>query len=487
MERYTNLNKLYINGQWRDGSKKDKEQEVINPFDGSTVATFVPGTKQDLDEAYKAAQEAQKAWAATTVGEKRDVIEKAAQIIKERKEEIIEWLVKESGSSKLKATLEWKNAFEITREASSFPGRMHGLIVPSYTPGKESRMYRRPLGVIGVISPWNFPFHLSMRSVAPALATGNAVVLKPASHTPVTGGTLLAKIFEEAGLPKGLFSVVVGSGSDIGDDFVTHDVPKLISFTGSTPVGEGIAELAGKKLKKLSLELGGNNVMIVLDDADVDKAVDAAVFGKFLHQGQICIAINRILVHEKIHDEFVEKFAAKVKGLPVGNPADDGTIVGPLIDTDAVERIQNDLEDSISAGARKVVDGQMRSERLMEPVVLADVKNDMPIAHNEIFGPVAVIIKYKTDEEAVEIANGTQYGLSGAIQTNDTERGVQLAQRIETGMVHVNDQSVNDEANAAFGGMKESGLGRFNGEFVLEEFTTVQWITVQHKQRKYPF
>lgn len=487
MKNYTDLNKLYINGQWRDGSKKDKKQEVINPYDGSTVATFVPGTKDDLDEAYQAAQEAQKKWAATTVGQKRDVIERAAQIIKERKEEIIDWLVRESGSSKLKATLEWNNDFLITREAASFPSRMHGLIVPSYTPGKESRMYRRPLGVIGVISPWNFPFHLSMRSVAPALATGNAVVLKPASHTPITGGTLLAKIFEEAGLPKGLFNVVVGSGSDIGDDFVTHEVPKLISFTGSTPVGEGIAELAGKKLKKLSLELGGNNVMIVLDDADVDKAVDAAVFGKFLHQGQICIAINRILVHEQIHDEFVERFATKVKELPVGNPADEGTIVGPLIDTDAVERIQKDLEESIKAGARKVVDGQMQSERLMEPVVLADVKNEMPIAHKEIFGPVAVIIKYKTDDEAIEIANGTKYGLSGAIQTRNTERGVQLAQRIETGMVHVNDQSVNDEANAAFGGMKESGIGRFNGEFVLEEFTTVQWITVQHEERNYPF
>lgn len=487
MEKYTELNKLYINGQWRDGAKKDASQEVINPYDGSTVASFVPGTKEDLDEAYRTAEEAQRRWAQTTVAQKRDVLEQAAQIIKARKEEIVEWLVKESGSSKLKATLEWTTAYEITREASSFPSRMHGLIVPSYTPGKESRIYRKPLGVIGVISPWNFPFHLSMRSVAPALATGNAVVLKPASHTPITGGTLLAKIFEEAGLPKGLFSVVVGSGSDIGDDFVTHDVPRLISFTGSTEVGSGIAEKAGKHLKKLSLELGGNNVMIVLDDADVDRAVNAAVFGKFLHQGQICIALNRILVHEAIYEEFVEKFAAKVKELPVGNPADEKTIVGPLIDTDAVERIQQDLEQSINAGAKKLTGGGVSRERLMEPVVLRDASNDMPIAHNEIFGPVAPIIKFSSDEEVIKMANSTKYGLSGAIQTGNTERGTLLAQRIDTGMVHVNDQSVNDEANAAFGGMKESGLGRFGGDFVLEEFTTVQWVTVQHRERKYPF
>lgn len=247
--------------------------------------------------------------------QKRNIFDEAAHIIKERKEEIIDWIIRDMGGTRTKAALEWNLVFENIRVASGYPFTVKGEIYPSMIPGKESRMYRDPKGVIAVITPWNFAMTLSMRSVAPALATGNAVVLKPAEDTPVTGGTLIAKIFEEAGLPKGLLNVVLGKGSDIGDYLVEHPVSDLVSFTGSTPVGKGIAVRAGERLKDVSLELGGNNAFVVLDDADVDKAVDAAIFGKFMHQGQICMAINRILVDKSLADEFTEKYVAKPRHL----------------------------------------------------------------------------------------------------------------------------------------------------------------------------
>lgn len=477
--------KQYINGQWKNGSS-EKFVENVNPYTEQSIASIPSANQDDLNEAYDAAVQAQEGWMTTLPAEKQTYFDQLLHVVQERKEEIVDWLVKESGSTIVKAEVEYQAAVSIIRESASFPTRMSGSILPSNTPGKENRVYRSPKGVIGIIGPWNFPFHLALRSIAPAVATGNTVVVKPASDAPVTSGLLIADLFEEAGFPEGVINVVVGRGSEIGDAFVTHQAAKLISFTGSTEVGSHIGELAGKHIKDTALELGGNNAMIVLDDADVEKAVQAAAFGKFLHQGQICMSLNRIIVHESVHDTFVEQFKQKVESLKVGDPSEKDTAVGPLINRDAVERIQEDLQKTLDQGA-EVLTGGEADGNVLQPTVLTGVTNDMPIANNEVFGPVASVIKVSSEEEAITVANGSPYGLSGSVFTRDVHRGVEVAKRVETGMIHINDQSVNDEAHVAFGGEKESGLGRFGGEWALDKFTTVKWIGVMNGYREYPF
>ncbi|MYL21721.1 aldehyde dehydrogenase family protein [Halobacillus litoralis] len=477
--------KQYINGQWKNGSS-EKFVENINPYTEQSIASIPSANEDDLNEAYDAAVQAQESWMSVLPAQKQTYFDKLLHVVQERKDEIVDWLVKESGSTIVKAEVEYQAAVSIIRESASFPTRMSGTILPSNTPGKENRVYRSPKGVIGIIGPWNFPFHLALRSIAPAVATGNTVVVKPASDAPVTSGLLIADLFEEAGFPEGVINVVVGRGSEIGDAFVTHPAAKLISFTGSTEVGSHIGELAGKHIKDTALELGGNNAMIVLEDADVEKAVQAAAFGKFLHQGQICMSLNRIIVHESVHDTFVEQFKQKVESLKVGDPSEKDTAVGPLINRDAVERIQEDLQKTLDQGA-EVLTGGEADGNVLQPTVLTGVTNEMPIANNEVFGPVASVIQVSSEEEAITVANGSPYGLSGSVFTRDVHRGVEVAKRVETGMIHINDQSVNDEAHVAFGGEKESGLGRFGGEWALDKFTTVKWIGVMNGYREYPF
>ncbi|MFN3364776.1 MAG: aldehyde dehydrogenase family protein [Exiguobacterium mexicanum] len=482
---HTDFTKMYIDGQWVEGSS-DKSIDNTNPFTDETLFSIRSADESDLDKAYAVAKEAQTEWATMLPQNRRAMIEKFAEVTLQHKDDIIDWLVKESGSTRIKAEGEFLASMAIIKEAATFPFRMDGLIKPSIVPNKENRVYRKPLGVIGVISPWNFPFHLAVRSIVSALATGNTVVVKPATATPVTGGLLFASLFEEAGLPKGVLNIVVGRGSEIGDAIVEHPVPKLISFTGSTEVGKGIAEKAGRLLKKTALELGGNNVFVVLDDADIDRAVESAVYSKFYHQGQICMSTNRILVAESIHDEFLEKFVERVRALKFGNPNESDTQVGPLIDHDQVDRILDQIKQTVDAGATLQVGGNADGN-VLEPTVVSGVTNDMPLAKNEIFGPVAVILSFKDDAEALKLSNELPYGLSGAVH-GSIYRATEFARQVETGMIHVNDQSVNDEPHLPFGGEKDSGLGRFNGEWVLEEFTTLQWVSVMHERREYkPF
>ncbi|MDI3330177.1 MAG: aldehyde dehydrogenase family protein [Micrococcus sp.] len=469
----------FIAGQWREG-RSERVNTDINPFDDSVVAEIRQASVEDLDEAYRAAAAAQAEWAAMAPVKRREVMLKAAQILEDRREEIVSWLVKESGSTVIKANIEVSLAVGITHEAASFPTRVHGTIHPSNTADREMRVYRTPVGVVGVISPWNFPLHLSQRSVAPALALGNAVVIKPASDTPVTGGLLIARIFEEAGLPAGVLSVVVGAGSEIGDAFVAHPVPRLISFTGSTPVGQNVGQVAtsGEHLKKVSLELGGNAPLVVLDDADVDAAVGQAVPGTFLHSGQICMAVNRIIVQAPVYEEFVAKFTAAAQGVPFGDPSQEGTLVGPVVNDSQLEGLKKKIAGARDAGATVAVEGEITG-RVVPPHVFTDVTAEMEIAREEIFGPMVAILKADNEEHALALANDHVYGLSSAVFTQDLDRGVRFAQQVKAGMTFVNEMTVQDEAHVAFGGERNSGLGRFNGEWAIEEFTTTHTIGVK--------
>lgn len=476
-----------IAGAWRSGRSSRRTTDT-DPYTGKTLVTIPLATAQDVDDAYQAAAAAQPAWAAAAPAERARVMHDAVRIFDERREEILSWLIREAGSTRLKANIEWDSARAVTLEAASFPYRVAGRILASDIPGKENRVYRRPLGVVGIISPWNFPLHLTQRSLAPALALGNAVVVKPASDTPVSGGLLLAKIFEEAGLPPGVLSVVVGAGSEIGDHFVAHPQPRLISFTGSTAVGQGIGRLAtsGAHLKRVALELGGNSPFVVLGDADVEQAARAAVFGRFLHQGQICMSVNRIIVDAKLHDAFVERFVARVRALKVGDPNDIATAIGPIIDAAQLRGIVEKIALAKRQGATQVLGGEPVGQ-LLPPHVFANVSADSSLFRDESFGPIVPIVRAQDEADALRLANATDYGLSSAVFCGDLERGVRFAQGIEAGMTHVNDMAVNDEPHVPFGGEKNSGIGRFGGEWIIDEFTAAHWVSVQHVARDYPF
>ncbi|MGA8311383.1 MAG: aldehyde dehydrogenase family protein [Terriglobales bacterium] len=485
MNQFKKLNKQYIGGLWRDG-KSEKVLTDRNPFDGTTIAEFKLATRADLDEAYRSSAAAQKIWAEVNPFEKRTILEKAITWIEQNEGDIADIIIDELGGTRLKAMIEIFLVKTFIKEASTYPLRMTGEILPSTVEGKENRLYRVPAGVVGVISPFNFPFNLSMRSVAPALGTGNGVVLKPHDDTPITGGTLVAKIFEETGLPKGLLNVIVADIGELGDSFVEHPIPRIISFTGSEGVGRHIGEVAGRCLKKAILELGGNSAMLVLNDADLDVAVNAAVFSRFAHQGQVCMCSNRILVQRGVYDRFLTRFVDRVSKLKAGDPRKADTDLGPLNSPRQTENYLKQVQRGIDEGAAVALQGKAEGN-VVSPTIFADVKPDMWIAQNEMFGPAVCVLPFDTEEEGVRIANNSPYGLSGAIHTRDAEHGSELAKQIESGMVHVNDGTINDDPLIAFGGEKASGVGRLNGKWALDEFTTWKWISVQHKTRHYPF
>jgi aldehyde dehydrogenase (NAD+) len=482
---FTDLAQQYIDGEWRQGTGS---WDIIdfNPYNGEKLASITIATVDEVDEAYRAAQRAQKAWAATNPYARRAVFEKTLRLIEEREAEITEVIIAELGGTHLKAGFELHLAKEFLRESIQLSLRPEGKILPSPIDGKENRLYRVPVGVVGVISPFNFPFLLSLKSVAPALALGNGVVLKPHQNTPIVGGSLVAKIFEDAGLPGGLLNVVITDIAEIGDAFIEHPVPKVISFTGSDKVGRHVATVCASHFKSAVLELGGNSALVVLEDADIDYAVDAAVFSRYVHQGQVCMAANRVLVDRSIADEFTEKFVAKVKTLKVGDPSDPQTIIGPVINSSQADSLTGAVDQAIAEGATALVRGAT-TDNLVEPTVLTDLPADSAILRQEIFGPVALLVTFDGEEEAVRIVNDTPYGLSGAVHTADVERGVAFAKQIDTGMFHVNDGTVHDEPLVPFGGEKHSGIGRLNGETTVDAFTTQKWISVQHGRSFFPF
>jgi aldehyde dehydrogenase (NAD+) len=479
-----NPKELFINGSW---SAAESTFDVLNPADGSVFAQVADATVDDARKAIEAAAAASAAWAATPHPQRAKAMLDVADILERRQQDIAGILVTEAGSWIGKAMFESGYTPGIYRAAAAAAYQTTGEILPS-DHSKVSMVVRQPLGVVSVISPWNFPLLLSSRGIAVAIAVGNAVVLKPSEETPISGGLFLAEVFEEAGVPEGVLNVVTCSRdrvTDVGGELVTNPLVKAVSFTGSTAVGRHIGAQAGSLLKKACLELGGKDALIVLDDADMTKAVNAATFGSFMHQGQICMATEKIVVHESIAAEFTVKLVANVKTLSVGDPTQMGNVIGPIINQKQLDKIHAQVEDAREKGA-EVLTGGTFDGLYYQPTVISKVTRDMTVYSDETFGPVAPIVTVKDVDEAVAVANDSEYGLSAGIITEDEEKGMDVARRLETGMAHVNDSSVNDEPHIPFGGVKNSGLGRHGGKAAIDAFTETRWLTLERGGRHYP-
>ncbi len=456
------------------------------PATGEQLGVAGAGTAELAVELTERAAAAQPKWAETSHEERARVMREAARIIESSAEEITEWIVRETGGIPPKAGYEIAIAVGELHHSAALLTQPIGQILPSADPTRMSLARRVPVGVVAVITPWNVPLVLAMRSVAPALACGNAVVLKPDPQTPVSGGYLLARVFEKAGLPAGVLSVIPG-GADVGEALTTAPAVRLVTFTGSSAVGRRVGELAGKNLKKVSLELGGNSPMIVLEDADLDAASSCGAWGSFLHQGQVCMATSRHIVVRKVADAYVEKLAARAAALPVGDPFREHVAVGPLINQKQLNRVHGIVTDSVAAGATLVTGGTHQG-LFYKPTVLGNVGEGLRAFQEEIFGPVAPVTIAEDEDHAVALANMTGYGLAAAVQTGSAERGFRIARRLHSGMVHVNDQTVNDHPGIPMGGMGQSGNGsRFGSTTNLDEFTEWQWVTVSGTPARYPF
>jgi aldehyde dehydrogenase (NAD+) len=477
---------LYINGAWTKASGGARFP-VMNPSTGEVFREVADASRADARAAIEAAQAAFGSWSGMNHAQRARILHKAGDVLEARAKELQEVLVDEGGSWIGKGMFETAYASGVFRAAAAAAYQVNGEILPSEH-GKISLVMRVPLGVVTVISPWNFPTILSCRGFAPALAVGNCVVLKPSEETPVAGGLLLAEILEEAGVPPGVFNVITCSRdnvAEVGDELISNPAVHGISFTGSTAVGSKLAAKAGGLLKKCCVELGGKDALIVLDDADIEQAVNAATFGAFMHQGQICMSVERIIVAAAVADDFTAKLVANTKKLSVGDPKQLGNCIGPVINATQLGKIRAQVDDAIAAGATLLCGGK-NDGLFFEPTVLGNVTRDMSVFREETFGPVAPIIVAGSDDEAVEIANDSDYGLSAGIMTSNEERGLSIAQRLKTGMAHINDSSVNDEPHVPFGGIGASGLGRHGGKPGIDTFTELRWVTLERGGRHYP-
>ncbi|RBP62768.1 benzaldehyde dehydrogenase (NAD+) [Brevibacterium sanguinis] len=470
-------------GSWTAGAAAT--YDVVEPATGRTLATLGAADAEDVRDAATRAAAAQREWARTAPADRAAVLRKAGALWAEHAEEIADWIVREAGSIRPKAALELAMAEQICFESSALPSHPQGQVLTSNEP-RWSFSRRVPAGVVSVIAPFNFPLILSIRSVAPALALGNAVLLKPDPRTAVCGGVTLARIFAEAGLPEGLLQVLPG-GLEVGEAVVSAPEVSVISFTGSTAAGRKVGEAAGRLLKRVHLELGGNNALVVLPGADVEAAASAGAFGSWMHQGQICMTTGRHLVHDSIHDEYVSALAERARRLPVGNPATDDVALGPIIDEAQRTRVRDIIDKAQADGARLAAGGAGEGA-FVPPTVLTDLSPSNPAWTQEIFGPVAPVTRFSTLAEAAETVNASEYGLSLGI-LGDVGMALELADLVDTGKVHINEQTVSDEANVPFGGMKDSGNGsRFGGaEANIEAFTETQWITMRSQIAPYPF
>jgi acyl-CoA reductase-like NAD-dependent aldehyde dehydrogenase len=479
----------FIGGKWTGAAGGDTFEDR-DPYTGDTVANVPAGGAEDAKRAVEAAAAAFAEWSATPPAARQAIFLKAADVLESRRDEVVSLLARETGSTFGFGMFQMHFVPGLFRQAAAAPYQPIGEIIPSDNPGTFAMGLRRPVGVVGAIAPWNAALILSARSIAAPLALGNTVVLKPSEWSPVVGGLLWGEIFAEAGLPEGVLNIVThapGQAEPIGDVLVSHPAVRRINFTGSTNVGRQLAEAAGRHLKRVVLELGGYNPLIVLADADLEYAVNSTAFGAFLHQGQICMSARKVIVERSIADEFTERLAAKTAQLKAGDPKEHDTIIGPLINEDAFASVKGRVDEAVAKGARVLAGGEGVGSNVYKATLLADVPADSEFATKETFGPVLALEVVDSGEEAVDRANATAYGLSAGILTSDADRGLELANRLESGIVHINDQPVGDEPQMPFGGVKDSGWGRFGGQAVMHEFTELRWITVQSGTHPYPF
>jgi len=459
---------------------------VREPATGEILGEVGESQPEDLKSVVAIATEAQAGWAGKSAEERAALFRRTAAVLEAHRNELIDLIIRETGGLRGKAQMEVQNSIEELLHSAAILVHPEGHILPSRDPDRLSLARRVPLGIVGVIAPWNVPMLLAMRSVAPAIALGNAVILKPDPQTPIAGGVVLARAFEDAGLPPGVFNVING-GAAVGEALVEAKGVRMITFTGSTAVGRRVGELAGKNLKRVALELGGKSPFIVLDDADLEAAASAGAWGSYLHQRQVCMASGRHIVLRKVAAEYVDILTKKTSALPVGDPFRQDVAIGPLINAKQLARVDQIVKDTVAAGARLMTGGTHEGP-FYYPTVLHNVRSGMPAYDLEIFGPVAPVIVAEDEDDAVRIANDTDYGLSGAVQTGSLERGLRIARRIRSGLVHINDQTIADYAEIPFGGMGASGNGsRFGSMTNWEEFTEWQWLTVGGKPARYPF
>ena len=458
-----------------------------NPVTGAAVTTFVAAKAQDAIKAVESCAKAFPDWANTGPNQRRDILLRAAQFLEERADSFIESMIGETGASMPWVKFNVKLAAGMMREAASITTHVKGEIIPADKPGSYSFAFRRPVGVVLSIVPWNAPVILAVRAFGTALACGNTVVLKASENSPGTQFKL-AQVMIDAGLPPGVMNFITHTRDDaaaVVEAMIAHPSVHRVNFTGSTATGRIVAAMGAKYLKPVLLELGGKAPLLVLDDADIDNAVRAAAFGAYMHQGQICMSTERIVLDHKIADQFSSKMKKKVKSLSAGDPMKSNASLGSLISKEAAMRVDGLIDDAVSKGAEALVRGGVEGA-IMQPALLDKVTPKMKIYYEESFGPVTCMVRVNGVEEAIRVANDTEYGLKAAIFSRDVKKAMEIARRLEFGCCHINGPTVYDEAQMPLGGMKASGHGRFGGHAGINEFTEVHWVSVEDPAQHYP-
>lgn len=473
----------FINGAFAETDAP--QMAVVNPATGGTIGQVPMSRPQDMVRAIDAADAAFASWGETLAAERELILIRMADALEQHRAELVDLLIDEAGSTFGKACFEVEFTASMLRSASGEARRIFGHVIPSDAPGCLSFTLRRPLGVIGAIAPFNYPLLLGTKKVCMAIAAGNTVVMKPSEETSMIA-LKAAEVFQAAGLPPGVLNVVSGDGAILGGVLLSDPRVKMISFTGSTRVGRFLAVECARMGKKITLEMGGKSPVIVLDDADLDYAVETAAFGIFIHQGQICMAGSRIIVDEAVYEAFLDRFVAKVRQLKMGDPRQPDTVIGPLIRASQCVFIADVVATAVKGGARLMCGGRHEGN-FFEPTVLADVTREMSVFKDELFGPVASVIKARDASHALALANDSCYGLSSAVLTRSLDKALHFARHLEAGVVHVNSSTIEDNPHAPFGGVKDSGMGREGGQWSMEEMTETKWVTIQQGRRTYPF